>query len=159
MFGHLQPDEIEQVLKQQYIGRIGCHADGITYVVTISYAYDGAYIYGHTAEGMKVNMMRKNPKVCFQVDDMVNMGNWNSVVVWGEYEELGISKEREHALRQLLDRSLPAVTSKTVQLGEQWPFPPNDVQSIEGIVFRIRVTEKTGRYERNCESYSACSIG
>lgn len=96
--------------------------------------------------------MRKNPMVCFQVDEMINMANWNSVIAWGEYEELGPSKERNHALRQLLDRPLPVIASKTVQLGPQWPFPPNNVQDIEGIVFRIRLTKKTGRYERNSET-------
>jgi nitroimidazol reductase NimA-like FMN-containing flavoprotein (pyridoxamine 5'-phosphate oxidase superfamily) len=37
MFGKLNHDQIEEVLKNQFIGRIGCHADGITYVIPVSY--------------------------------------------------------------------------------------------------------------------------
>jgi hypothetical protein len=59
MFGILNPVEIEQLLSKQLVGRIGCHADGVTYVVPISYAYDGEYVYARTFEGMKINMMRK----------------------------------------------------------------------------------------------------
>lgn len=75
MLGKLESKQIEKVLNNNIVGRIGCHADGTTYVVPISYAYDGTYIYGRTMEGMKVNIMRKNPNVCFEVDDMKNMAN------------------------------------------------------------------------------------
>ena len=80
MFGSLDKQQIEQVLHHQLVGRIGCHDNGLTYVVPISYAYDGNFIYGHTSEGMKIRIMRKNPNVCFQVDEMENMGNWKSVI-------------------------------------------------------------------------------
>src|SRR5689334_23317934 len=100
MFGKLTPVEVEEILRHEYIGRLGCHADDVTYVVPISYAYDGVYIYGRTFDGMKVNMMRKNPKVCFQVDHMRNMANWQSVISWGEYEEINQVDERNHALQQ-----------------------------------------------------------
>ena len=54
MFGRLDPEEIDELLHQQIVGRIGCHSDGVTYIVPISYAYDGKYIYAHTLEGMKI---------------------------------------------------------------------------------------------------------
>lgn len=152
MFGELSPDAIEEILKHQVIGHIGCHSDDITYVVPMSYAYDGNYVYGHTFEGMKVNMMRKNPKVCFGVNNMLNMGNWQTIITWGEYEELKKTKERNHALQQLIERSLPLVTSETVQLTPQWPFPSKDIESIKGIVFRIRLQKKTGRFESNSKT-------
>jgi len=75
MIGDLDKYEIEKVLRQQIIGRLACHANDKTYIVPISYAYDGIYIYGHTYEGMKIRMMRENPKVCFEVEIMENMAN------------------------------------------------------------------------------------
>ena len=153
MFGKLNPEEIEKVLKHEVIGHLGCHANGITYVIPISYAYDGVYIYGRTFEGMKIDMMRQNPKVCFQVDNMRNMANWKSVIAWGEYEELTATEARNHALLQLNDRTLPVITSKTVQLTPQWPFPPTDLEGIKGIVYRIHLQEKTGRFETNTDTF------
>ena len=67
------------------IGRIGCSANGLTYVVPISYAYDNRYIYAHSKEGMKIQMMRLNPMVCFEIDTMDDLENWQSVVVWGRF--------------------------------------------------------------------------
>jgi len=88
MLGKLSDVQIEQVLHEQFVGRIGCYADGKIYVVPVTYVYDDAYIYAHSKEGLKVQMMRKSPQVCFQVDAMENMTNWRSVIVWGEYQEL-----------------------------------------------------------------------
>ena len=147
MFGNLTEDAIETVLQNQCIGRIGCHYNDVTYVVPISYAYDGTHVYGHAEEGMKINMMRQNPKVCFEVDTMQNMANWQSVIAWGSYEELPGGDERESALQKLLNRALPLITSKTVQLTPNWPFHPKDLNTIPGIVFRIKLNIKTGRFE------------
>jgi nitroimidazol reductase NimA-like FMN-containing flavoprotein (pyridoxamine 5'-phosphate oxidase superfamily) len=149
MFGNLEKKEIEELLNSQIIGRLGCHADGLTYVVPMSYAYDGEYIYGHTLEGMKVNIMRKNPQVCFEVDSMQDMANWKSVVGWGVFEELKSEQERNAALKHLVDRVLPIISSETTHLSPQWPFPAGDPKEIKGIVFRIKLVEKTGRFESN----------
>lgn len=153
MFGKLNPDQVEELLKKQFIGRIGCHADDITYVVPISYAYDGIYIYSHTFEGMKIEMMRKNPKVCFEIDDTKNLANWQSVVAWGEFEELKDGKERDEALQKLNARVLPVITSETMHISPQWPFPPQDTSAIKGVAYRIRLTEKTGRFEKSSDQY------
>ena len=151
MFGNLGEDAIETVLHHQIIGHIGSHANDTTYVVPISYAYEGGCIYAHSEEGMKINMMRQNPKVCFEVYRMENMGNWQCVIGWGNFEEITDEKARAAALNILLKRDLPIITSKTVQLTTEWPFVPEDLNTIKGIVFRIKLTIKTGRYERTEE--------
>jgi hypothetical protein len=148
MFGKLNKAQIEKVISENIVGRLGCHADGKTYIVPISYAYDGNYIYARTFEGMKISMMRKNPNVCFQVDQMENMADWQSVIVWGTYEELIDEKARNKGLKILISRILPKISSETVRISPEWPFPTNDYKLIEGIVFRISITEKTGRCEK-----------
>ena len=148
MFGSLQQQEIEEVLTRQYVGRLGCSANGRTYIVPISYAYDGNYLYFHAArEGDKIQMMRENPEVCFQTDTMENMASWKSVICRGTFEELTKEAERTEALKVLLARELPIITSQTVRITPSWPFQPEDYNEIKGIVFRIRITEKTGRFE------------
>lgn len=152
MFGPLQHDQIEEVLQTQVVGRIGCSADGETYVVPISYAYDGNFIYCHSYEGKKMAIMRKNPKVCFQVDNMRDMANWKSVIVQGNFEELLNQDEKAEAMHALLHRYLPLVSSVTTHLGKNWPFEPDDISEINGVVFRIAVIEKTGRFETSSQS-------
>src|ERR1700688_573053 len=107
MLGTLKMPEIEQLLSKQVVGRIGCRYGESVYIVPISYAYDGKYVYCHTHEGRKVDLMRLNPKVCFEVDNMPNMANWQSVIAWGEFEELKDPSERGKALNKLHARILP----------------------------------------------------
>src|SRR5580692_2462231 len=88
MLGELNERQIESLLKDLPIGRIGCHADGITYIVPVNYVYDGIAIYVHSAKGLKIDMMRKNPEVCFQTDAIDSLSNWVSVIAWGKFEEI-----------------------------------------------------------------------
>ena len=152
MLGILQPQEMDDVLQHGLVGRIGCHAEDETYIVPISYAFDGTYIYCHTHEGKKTDMMRKNPKVCFQVDDMKDMANWKSVLVQGRFEELNDHKERNAAMQALLNRYLPVISSVTTHLGQLWPFRPENTEGIDGVVFRIAIKEKSGRFENSTQS-------
>jgi len=148
MFGDLDNAEIESILHDNVLGRIGCHSNNTTYIVPISYAYDGEFIYALTQEGLKVNIMRENHEVCFEVEDITDMGNWKTIICWGEYEELTEMKERRHALELLNDRQLPHVTSATTKISSSWPFRPDNIESIPGVVFRIRISKKTGKYEK-----------
>ena len=147
MFKGLDTEQIESVIAENIVGRLGCHADDKTYVVPVSYAYDGKCIYVRTFEGLKISMMRKNPNVCFQVDSFEDMADWKSVIAWGVFEELTDEEERNEGLKILINRTLPGISSETMKLSPAWPFPTDDYTKIEGIVFRIRLTEKTGRYE------------
>ena len=153
MLGALNSSEIESLIHREFVGRIGCHADDMTYIVPVSYAYDGEYIYVHTSEGLKLDIMRKNPNVCFQVDDMHNMANWQSVIAWGNFEELKKGEQRTHAVELLMNRALPIIHSETMHISPHWPFPSNELENIEGVIFRIRLTKKTGRYEKSSSEY------
>ena len=149
MFGELGEAAIEVILKHGLIGQIGCHANDLTYVVPISYAYHDNCIYGYSQEGLKINMMRTNPKVCFEVHTMQNMANWQCVVVWGDFEEITAEPGREEAIKILLNRNLPAVKSEKTYLTATRPLNPEDVKSedVTGIIFRIKLTKKSGKYE------------
>ncbi|MEO1262501.1 MAG: pyridoxamine 5'-phosphate oxidase family protein [Bacteroidota bacterium] len=148
MLGNLTSHEIEQLLQSQILGRIGCHADGKTFVVPIAFAYDGKYLYGHSREGMKVEMMRRNPKVCFEVDKMENMANWQSVIVQGEYEELFGDAARK-AMGFFMTKLKPHLASQTsVPKRGLAQFHNEEQSSISSIVFRIKVKEKSGKFEK-----------
>jgi nitroimidazol reductase NimA-like FMN-containing flavoprotein (pyridoxamine 5'-phosphate oxidase superfamily) len=148
MIGKLTTHEIERLLGKEVVGRIGCSDGIIVYVVPISYAYDGKYIYCHTHEGLKTGMMRRNPMVCFEVDRLHDMANWQSVVAQGQFEELTDPAMRNDALQKLHERVLPLVSSQTTHLSPDWPFAPVDLGKIQGVTFRIRLEEKSGRYEK-----------
>ncbi len=148
MLGELNSRQIEFVLHSVIVGRIGCHAYDKTYVVPVTYAYDGTYIYGHTSEGLKIDMMRENPKVCFQVDVMENMSNWRSVIAWGKFEELKTLDQREKGVKILRDTVMPVMTGDTTIKNAMRDSHQKSTEAMLGVVYRIELTEKTGRYEK-----------
>src|SRR6478735_552165 len=99
MLGQLNDEEIDALLHKQLTGRLGCHADGTTYVVPVNYTYDGNFIYAHSADGMKLSMMRKNPAVCFEVDEIAHVFRWKSVIVWGRFEEVEDLDEKQRIMQ------------------------------------------------------------
>lgn len=139
--------QIEIMLFKQIVGRIACHTPNFIYLVPISYAYDGKYVYAHSLEGTKLNIMRQNPTVCFEVDDVSDMANWQSVVAWGTFEELTTKEDRTKGLQILLNRKLPLSSSVTTHLGRTWPFSEDELDDITGVIYRIALTKKTGRQE------------
>lgn len=150
MLGELPSREIERLLHSEAIAHLGCHVEGRTYVVPITYAYaDGALLL-HSLEGLKLEMLRKNPKVCVEIDHVDDLANWRSVIAWGEFEELK-GEEAEHAMEVLRSRFVGRSVSETSvmpsklrhsTIGRHAPAPAGTS------VCRILLTEKTGRFER-----------
>jgi nitroimidazol reductase NimA-like FMN-containing flavoprotein (pyridoxamine 5'-phosphate oxidase superfamily) len=132
----LAPDEIEEFLREQRIARLGCHADGETYVVPVIYAYDDGAIVSVTQEGRKVAMLRENPRVCVEVDeyDTDGRGSWRSVIAYGAAEELA-GDEIESALAVLRERFARAAGREAA------PRP----LSSGTVVLRIRLENVSGR--------------
>ena len=142
MLGELTPEEIDEMLRSEAIGRIGCYAFGRPYVVPITFAYDGVAVYGHSREGLKLRMMRSHPSVCFEVDRMDGLSDWRSVIAMGTFSELQ-AKQAEMAMELLRRRIGPLVPSAT--------SVPDGLTHASGMpwsVFRIVLGERSGRFER-----------
>lgn len=143
MTGELSTAQIEEVLTNEYIGRIGCHAQDRTYVVPVSYVYEDECIYAHSPSGMKVSMMRLNPEVCFEVEQVSTLLDWRSVIAWGRFEELS-GEDAMQAMQLIVERlgrHMPAEFD-----GSHDPSEPEHRARMP-VLYRIRIREKTGRYE------------
>ena len=148
MIGTLNSLQIENFLRSEVIGRLGCSAKGKPYVVPIAYVFDGKDIYSHTKEGLKTTMMRQNPTVCFEVDHIHDMANWQSVIVWGKYEELK-GKKAEEALQAIVNRIHP-ISNSEVSVPRHSLERPHAVTNpdVKLVVFRIRIENASGKYEK-----------
>jgi len=131
----LPPGEIEELLHSAVIGRIACCAhgasgDGRPYLVPLAYGYDGENVYAHSGPGRKLDFMRAEPRVTFEVDEGTAPDCWRSVIVEATFAEITDPAEREHALRTL------------------YP-PPNPIPDLGSMttVFKLAITAKSGRYE------------
>jgi nitroimidazol reductase NimA-like FMN-containing flavoprotein (pyridoxamine 5'-phosphate oxidase superfamily) len=104
--------------------------DDRPFLVPLAYGYDGEAVFAHSGPGRKIRLMRANPLVTFEVDRAEAPDRWRSVIAEGTYEELAEAAERKRALAIIYPP----------------PATPPDLPP-ETVVYRIRLTGKSGRYE------------
>ena len=148
MLGTLNEAQINNVLSSQVLGRMACTNGKQPYIVPVTYTYDGKYIYGQTNEGTKLRTLRKNPNVCFEVDMMTDMANWQCVLVYGRFEELkGPQAEKAHEV--LFGRVFGLMTSSTIHSHEHSVASGvDDSNRIKHVMYRIKIRKISGRFER-----------
>lgn len=93
-------------------------------------------------------MLRKNPNVCFEVDIITDMRNWQSVIVYGKFEELK-NKEAEKPRDILFGRVFQLMTSSTIHTyGHEINGKVDDSTRIKHVMYRIKIKKVTGRFEK-----------
>jgi nitroimidazol reductase NimA-like FMN-containing flavoprotein (pyridoxamine 5'-phosphate oxidase superfamily) len=107
-------NEIEALLAKALVGRLGtCNRDE-PYVVPICFLHVENKIYFHSrSEGKKLENIKVNPRVCFQVDEYNLVPSprpcdfsmhYRSVIIFGRVRFLKDAKERLKALKAMLDK-------------------------------------------------------
>jgi len=141
MINELTEKDCSEFLSRISLGRLGCALDGQPYVVPIYFAHDDDNIYALATFGQKIEWMRANPKVCVQVDEIKGEGQWTSVIVNGQYQELPepeYAEERAHA-RQLLGKRHGWWLNS---MGER--LAKSGGHLIEPLFFRIKIDSTSG---------------
>jgi len=138
----LTPDECTAALNRLHLGRLACsHADQ-PYVVPIHFSFDAERkcVYSFATIGQKVRWMRENPKVCLEVDEIVDRDHWTSIVIVGRYEEIHNAPHEAEARRR---------AEQLFQQRAEWWLPAAaKVASTERpdvVVYRIQIERMTGR--------------
>jgi nitroimidazol reductase NimA-like FMN-containing flavoprotein (pyridoxamine 5'-phosphate oxidase superfamily) len=144
MFGNLTPAAIESLLRAEIVGRIG-YVDrrGLACIVPFTYAYDGRAFYGYSLLGAKIESMGVHPTVCVEVDRVASAADWCSVIARGTFEHLEGSAAVEAVER--ISHRLRMVGAATAAPVTAWRTFVARTGG-DGIAYRIRVTEKHGRY-------------
>lgn len=143
MFIHeMSNAECCEVLRREKVGRLACAHNNQPYVIPIYFAFDGNYIYGFTTVGQKVEWMRSNELVCFEMDHIENEHEWVSIVVFGRYEELPDTLQcqgaRAQAYKYLGKR---AMWWEPAYMSEKHRDQPH---ALTPVFYRIHIQEMTG---------------
>ncbi|HEY0667355.1 MAG TPA: pyridoxamine 5'-phosphate oxidase family protein [Sphingobacteriaceae bacterium] len=148
MLGELDTAEIKKLLERNSLCHIGCTDGTNVYIVPISYQYQDDFIMCYSLEGLKIEMMRKNPSVCIQVDEIKNINEWKSVVVNGTYEEITDENElrdlRPHYTEYML-RKRVSLTALPEDAGPEIPTTTHEKSA--QVFYRIRFKNISGRYQ------------
>lgn len=139
----LNEDECAEVLERSSLGRLACSRFDQPYIVPIHFAFDAERkcLYAFSTIGQKIDWMRENPKVCVEVDEMIDQFNWTSVVAFGRYEEISDARRDEDLRRQ---------ATALFQHRSNWWFPAlgklaSGEEHHSTVVYRILIDRLSGR--------------
>jgi nitroimidazol reductase NimA-like FMN-containing flavoprotein (pyridoxamine 5'-phosphate oxidase superfamily) len=143
LIDHMSARQCHELLARTNVARLACAFNNQPYVVPIHVDYHSEFLYGFSMLGQKIEWMRANPLVCVEVDEVTSRRCWESVIVFGQYEELTDTPEHAAVRRDaeiLFQRHPNWWQPATVPLGGHPPRPP--------ILFRILISRMSGRRAR-----------
>lgn len=138
----LSSDDCTGLLARTHLGRLACAKDGQPYVVPVHFSFDleRGCVYGFSTVGQKIRWMRENPLVCLEVEEVVDKDHWQTVVVFGRYEELRGQYDEEDARRR---------TQILFEERQQWWLPAmarlRSADPEAAVLYRVRIERMTGR--------------
>ena len=132
-------EQIKEVLRRVGYGHLGLARGSHPYVVPIHYAYDGVHIYIYTTEGKKTEIIRANPEICLQVEEVTDEKSWQSVIVHGNAQEIHDPEQREKALEFILASNPTLTPAISIRWMDLWVR-----ENIE-VIYRIEPRMMTGR--------------
>jgi nitroimidazol reductase NimA-like FMN-containing flavoprotein (pyridoxamine 5'-phosphate oxidase superfamily) len=138
----LSRSECLAVLGRNSLGRLGYSRFDQPHIVPIYYSFDADrdMIYGFSMLGEKVEWMRRNPKVCLEVDEIADKDHWTSVLIVGRYREihrdpreLESRRRAEQLFQQRAEWWLPGAAKLTSK------------EAANAVLYRISLDKMSGR--------------
>jgi nitroimidazol reductase NimA-like FMN-containing flavoprotein (pyridoxamine 5'-phosphate oxidase superfamily) len=136
---------IESILQESIVCHLGLAENNIPYVVPMNFAYENGCIYLHSAcEGQKIDIIKKNPEVCIDVETQIAVVadkapcDWGmkyySVILRGRAEFIEMKEEKIKALHIIM---------RKYSLQNRFNFSSKSVKEV--CVIRVFVNEVTGK--------------
>lgn len=132
-------EDAREVFARMGYGHLACCQNDQPYVVPVHYAYDGENAFVYTTEGRKAEILRANPEVCLQAEDVEDNENWTSVMAFGKADQLVDENDRQSALDLLLKLNPRLTPAVSIRWMDSWVR-----ENIE-VIYRIRPQLITGR--------------
>lgn len=137
--------EILAIMTEARVCRLGLSDDGAPYVVPVNFGLGANCLYIHCArQGRKLDIIRKNPKVCFEMDNLREIRRDPAPCGWSAHYEsvIGFGRavlvEDPHEKRGALDRIMD-------HYGAHPPFTYADDRFAHTAVIRIDIESATGK--------------
>lgn len=140
---------LEEILGNQVICRLAMVDREKPYIVPVNYGYREGCLYIHSApEGRKMELLRRNPEVCFEVEDRVEIlkgekacdwsTRYRSVVGYGQVEIVSDDAGKQKGLEVLMAQHGAA---------DLLEFDPGNTKRM--VILKIRITSMSGKRSSN----------
>ena len=131
--------ESRALLSRRVVGRIAFALNDRVEIQPIHYVFDDKWLYGRTSHGTKFATLARDSWCAFEVDEVRDLFDWDSVVVKGQLELLDPMLGSPDAYARGLELMRSLVSDA---------LTATDPAPHRTILFRVHVKEMTGRAAR-----------
>jgi len=85
------------LIRDERLGRLACCKDDRPLVVPIYYVCSGNLIYCFSMPGQKLDVMRANPNVCLEIENIERINRWKCVIIQGVFREFSTPEDKDAA--------------------------------------------------------------
>jgi nitroimidazol reductase NimA-like FMN-containing flavoprotein (pyridoxamine 5'-phosphate oxidase superfamily) len=136
---------IRAIMEEAPVCRIGLSDDGTPYVVPMNFGLGENCLYLHCAtEGRKLDIIRKNDRVCFEMDLLREIAQGPEACGWGARYESIIGFGRA-AIVEILAEKRSALDRIMDHYGADGPFAYPEETLARTAVIRIDIESVTGK--------------
>jgi len=136
--------EIESILYNAVICRIGLAVEDEPYIIPLSFGYEDKVIYLHSAlEGKKISMLKENPRCCFEVDQCDNIVRGERPCAWGMRYRSVIGFGRACFVEDCEEKKKGLSCIMRHYSDETYRFSDEDIRNV--CVIRIDIDSMTGK--------------
>ena len=140
----IDSEKIEEVIKKATVCRLGLVDRDEAYIVPVNFGYERNAVYFHSAlEGRKIELIKKNNKVCFEIDTDVEVNKAEETCDWGMKYRSVIGAGRAHILETDEEklRGLKVIMRQCA--GGEYGFSEEKWDSV--LVVEIKIESITGK--------------
>jgi uncharacterized protein len=137
--------KIEAIIRRAQICRIGLAVGGVSYVVPMNFGYQDRCLYFHTApEGRKIEMLRTNSHVCFELEADVEVVPNPTACNWGTRYSCVIGYGRATFVEDARDKAAALdVIMRHYDPQTNYHYP---VEKLAGLsVIKVAIESMTGK--------------
>ena len=138
------PAELETILRSAQLCHLAMVDDGKPYVVTLNFGYADGALYFHSApEGRKIDVIRKNPEVCFNVIRNYDLVTGEQACSWSaEYSSVtGTGKAEIVTNREGKEKGLKLLMGQYSK--EEYDFTEKELDGV--VIIRVEVETFMGK--------------
>lgn len=146
----LDAQECLHILSGNYIGNLSYIYRDRPFITPITYFFDeeNNVIIGYSAEGHKINAMRKNNHVSLNVSEIDSVNDWKSVLAHGTFQELSSSTAKAKLHQFSLGVKDLIIDKEHKELDFISEFSSKIYKDDLPIIFQINVEEVTGKMRK-----------
>ena len=129
---HMDKEEYDELINQNFIGRIAFKGDDYPYITPFMYVFDGKFLYFlSTQYGKKIGEIERNPHVAVEIEQYAeDMSDYKFITIQGRIAEVKDESNKRN-IKEMFIKMIKDKNLSNKALAALGHSPDESIQSIQ----------------------------